>query len=504
MQTKRQDGATQAEAPLVIVDKINGALRLMAVDATALALGLTPGLALADARARVPALAVVSLDAEADDACVERIADLCDRWTPLVALDPPHGLMLDISGCAHLFGGEESLLNDIGRRFAHGGLTLRMAIAGTPDAARALARFGRGGIVPPGGEAQAVGPLPVAALGIAADIAHGLSRAGLKTIAALAERPTTPLAARFGDDLLSRLRRVLGCDDIRITPRRAPPACMAERHFAEPIARTSDIEATLTRLMTQIATLLQKRGEGGRYFEASFFRTDGQVTRIAVETGRPVRDPKVILRLYRERLDALNDPLDPGFGFDLIRFAVPVTEPLDEAQVSLDGRINEESDVADLIDRLVARFGRDRVQRFIARDTHDPQRTAFAVPATYEPGKAESGKAAAMLNWPAPEPCEPPLRPLQLFDPPQPVETMAEAPDGPPLRFQWRRSWHDVVLAEGPERIAPEWWRRDSGTPARDYYRVEDMNGRRFWLFRAGPYKNSPGRTLWYLHGLFA
>ncbi|MDB5533954.1 MAG: nucleotidyltransferase [Hyphomicrobiales bacterium] len=500
MQSKRQDGATQDEAPLVIVDKINGALRLMAVDAQALSLGLTPGLALADARARVPTLAVVALDAVADDACVERIADLCDRWTPLVALDPPHGLMLDISGCAHLFGGEESLLNDIGRRFAHGGLSLRMAVAGTPDAARALARFGRGGIVPPGGEARAVGSLPIAALGIAADIAHGLSRAGLKTIAALAERPTTPLAARFGDDLLARLRRVLGFEDIRITPRRSPPACMAERHFAEPIARTSDIEATLTRLMTQMADLLHKRGEGGRYFEASFFRSDGQVTRIAVETGRPVRDPKVILRLYRERLEALDDPLDPGFGFDLIRFTVPLAEPLDEAQVSLDGRINEEGDVADLIDRLVARFGRDRVQRFIARDTHDPQRTAFAVPATYESGKA----TASVLNWPVPELHEPPLRPLQLFDPPQPIETTAEAPDGPPRRFLWRRSWHEVVLAEGPERIAPEWWRRESGTPTRDYYRVEDINGRRFWLFRAGPYKNPPDKTLWYLHGVFA
>lgn len=469
-------------------------MRVVAVDRRALSLGLASGLMLADARACVPDLSVTPLDAPADAVCLERLADGCDRWTPLVALDPPHGLLLDISGCAHLFGGETELVKDIRRRFHRSGLDLRFAVAGTPDAARALARYGRGGIVAPDMEAQSIGPLPVAALGVEQQIVHGLSRAGLKTIAALAERPSTPLAARFGDDLIARLNRVLGRDDIRITPRRRPPACMAERPFAEPIARIEDIEATLERLMQRIADLLQQRGEGGRRFEASFFRVDGAVRMIAVETGHPSRDPKTILRLYRERLEALADPLDPGFGFDLIRLAVPVVEPLDAAQVSLDGKVNDNSDVADLVDKLVARFGRERVQRFLPRDTHDPHRRAFAVPAA----------GAAMARWDVPEADEPPARPLHVFNPPQPVQVMAQVPDGPPARFIWRRAAHDIVLAEGPERIAAEWWRREQDMPTRDYYRVEDREGRRFWIFRDGLYEREIEKPQWYLHGLFS
>ncbi|MDH7797750.1 MULTISPECIES: DNA polymerase Y family protein [unclassified Beijerinckia] len=483
------------EAPLVVIDKIKGALRLVAVDQRALSLGLTPGLALADARARVPDLQVTPLDAHIDTACLERLADLCDRWTPLVALDPPHGLLLDISGCAHLFGGEAELGKDMRRRFSRSGLDLRLAIAGTPDAARALARFGRGGIIAPGVEAQSVGALPIAALGVDPQIVHGLSRAGLKTIAALTERSSTPLAARFGDDLIARLDRVCGRVDIRITPRRMPPACMAERPFADPIARMEDIEATLERLLQRIADLLQQRGEGGRRFEASFFRADGAVRTIMVETGHPSRDPKTILRLYRERLEALADPLDPGFGFDLIRILVPVAEPLDAAQVSLDGKANADSEVADLVDKLVARFGRDRVQHFVPRDTHDPHRRAFTVPAT---------GTFAPAHWDKPEPDEPPLRPLHIFNPPQPVLVTAQVPDGPPARFVWRRASHEIVLAEGPERIASEWWRREHDVPTRDYYRVEDMEGRRFWIFRDGLYEREVEKPQWYLHGLFA
>ncbi|MBN9080828.1 MAG: DNA polymerase Y family protein [Rhizobiales bacterium] len=481
------------QAPLAVIDKQKGALRLVAVDQRAFALGLAPGLMLADARARVPDLRVTPLDVAADAACLERLADFCDRWTPLVALDAPHGLMLDISGCAHLFGGEAELVKDIRRRFHRSGLDLRFAIAATPDAARALARFGRGGIIAAGAEAESVGALPVVALGVDPQVVHGLSRAGLKTIAALAERPSTPLAARFGDDLIARLNRVLGRDDMRITPRRMPPACMAERPFADPIARTEDIEATLERLMQRIADLLQERGEGGRRFEASFFRADGAVRMIAVETGHPSRDPKTILRLYRERLDALADPLDPGFGFDLIRIAVPVADPLDAAQVSLDGKVNADSEVADLVDKLVARLGRARVQRFMPRDTHDPRRRSFTVPAAEVPA----------TRWDRPEPDEPPLRPLHVFTPPQPVLVTAQVPDGPPARFVWRRAAHEVVLAEGPERIAPEWWRREQAMPTRDYYRVEDRDGRRFWIFREGLYERETSEPQWYLHGLF-
>ncbi|TCK30440.1 protein ImuB [Ancylobacter aquaticus] len=493
-----------APAPLVFVEKVQNALRLAAVDRAARRAGLTPGLTLADARARVPGLAVIDHDPAADAAFLEEVADDCDRWTPLVALDTPEGvpdgLILDITGCAHLFGGEAALRTRLLTHLQRHGASAFAVIAGTPDAARALARSGQGGVgrsgvVPPGGEAQAVAGLPVARLGVSAEIVTGLSRAGLKTIGDLAARPGTPLAARFGRELLTRLERTLGREDVRLVPRRPLPECIAERRFAEPIARTADIEATLARLVDDLALMLEARAMGGRAFEACFFRTDGAVRRLKIETARPLRDGVALARLWHERIEALADPLDPGFGFDLVRLGVIRAEPLSPAQVSLDGRAVEEEEVAALVDRLGVRLGRERVLRFLQRDTHDPDRASALVPAGGVPLPAPSPPPEALV------------RPLTLFDPPQPVEALAEVPDGPPLRFRWRRVVHEVARAEGPERLAAEWWRRPEAAPTRDYYRVENREGRRFWLFRAGLYEREAqgeaGPPRWFLHGLF-
>jgi protein ImuB len=375
------------------------------------------------------------------------------------------------------------------------GLALKAAIAGTPDAARAWSRFGPGGIVLPGREGERLCPLPVAALEVDAETVIALSRAGLKTLADLAARPSETLSARFGEALVTKLRRILGREDCRITPLRPPPDCVVERHFAEPFADVASLEAVVARLVGEAARVLEARGQGGRAFEFAFFRSDGAVSRLALETGRPSRDGKALLRLYRERIETLADPLDPGFGFDAIRLSVPLCEPLSLPQHSLDGRAVEEEAVADLVDRLVARFGRDRVLRFSAQDTHHPVRAAKALSAA-APQPA--------TPWPEPEPDEPPARPLQLFEPPQPVEAVAEVPDGPPIRFRWRRLIHDVTRAEGPERIAPEWWRDGSDEPLRDYYRVEDAEGRRFWLYRTGFHEAGDAPPRWFLHGLFA
>jgi protein ImuB len=196
------------------------------------------------------------------------------------------------------------------------------------------------------------------------------------------------------------------------------------------------------------------------------------------------------------KLETLTDPLDPGFGFDALRLGVLRAEPLPEEQVSLEGKAAGETDVAALVDRLVARFGRERVLRFVAHETHDPRRIAACVPVASKAGSQP---------WPAPEPAHPPARPLTLFKPPQPIETLSELPDGPPLLFRWRRALHEVARAEGPERIAPEWWRGENCAPAtRDYYRIEDALGRRFWIFREGLYEHGHRRPRWFLHGLFA
>ena len=489
----------------MVVEKVKGALRVTAIDQRAANLGLTCGLTLADARARIPNLNVAEADAEADARFVNHLAELCDRYTPQVALDSPHGLLLDITGCGHLFGDEKSLRMKAASRLASLALSVRASIAGTPEAARALARFSRIDSAPEGKDEASIRPLPVAAIaGLERDTIVALSRAGLKTIADLADRPPQVLAARFGQNLVTQLLRTLGRENARITPLRSPPVVVTERHFAEPFTQTKALEGFLTELLTEAARIMEERGEGGRVFEASVFRSDGAVRRLVVQTGRPSRDTLAILRFFRERLDTLADPLDPGFGFDAIRLCVPLTETLDAVQPHLDGRAYETAAVSDLIDRLTVRFGRERVLRFEARDTHDPERAMRLVSAARATGPQRPPTAAQHSLSPTPELGEPPVRPLQIFVLPQLIEALAEVPDGPPVRFRWRRVVHEITRAEGPERIAPEWWRKANGAEPRDYYRVEDTLGCRFWIFRQGLYGQGDGHPRWFLHGVFA
>lgn len=472
-----------------------GVPHLAAVNRAARDLGLAPGLALAEARARLPGLRVRDHEPAADAALLAAIAEDCRRWTPLVGLDPPQGLLLDLAGCAHLFGGEAALRRRILQRLRRAGLTVQGSLAATPDAARALARFGRIAVVPPGGEAAAVGTLPLAALEAEAETVTALHRAGFRRLADLAALPRAALAARFGPPLATRLARLLGEEDRPIAPLIPLPDCAAERRFAEPIRRRSDVEAALQGLLGEVAAQLAARGQGGRRFEALLVRSDGLARRLEVATGRPSREPASLARLFHEALEALAEPLDAGCGFERIRLRVAAAEPLAPAQQGLDGSAAAAAALDELLDRLAARFGPGRVLRFAAADSHDPLRAARLAPAA-------GATPAADPAWLRPEPGEPPPRPLRLLAPPQPIEALAEVPDGPPLRFRWRRSLHEVVRAEGPERIAPEWW-REGRMRLRDYYRVEDAAGRRFWLFRAGLHGEAPPPR-WYLHGLFA
>lgn len=453
---------------------------------------------LAAARARSPDLRVEAADAAADAALLRDLAAAAEIFTPLVALDPPDGLLLDITGCAHLFGGEMGLTARAREKFAGMGLATAATVAGASDCARALARFSDIAHVAPGEEERVARQLPVAALGLDGEATRALRRAGLGTLGDLADRSPPALAARFGQEIVARLRRTLGREDIRIAPLRAPPDFLAERRFAEPLARVESLMDVFEHLAREIAGLLERRARGARVLEADFFRADGAVRRLAIETAQPTRDAASLVRLMRLKIETLADPLDPGFGFDALRLSASTSAPLAQTQAGLDeggGARREDEAVADLLDRLVARFGRDRVRKFLARDTHDPARAAFA---------ASVLSNAPSHPWPAPEAGGAPARPLTLFDPPQPIEAVAEVPDGPPLRFRWRRVLHEVARAEGPERIAPEWWRARPDAPTRDYYRVEDGDGRRFWLFRQGLYEREAGAPRWFLHGLFA
>lgn len=481
------------DRPVVLVEKVGGALRLAAVDPAAAQAGLSAGMTLADAQARHPALNTIPSRPEADEALLAQVLDDFGRFSPMVALDPPHGLMLDITGCAHLFGDEVGLILSVQARAARIGLTVRLALADTPQAARALSRFGPGGRIEPGRTRAAVRPLPVAAMELSPKDELAFRRAGLKTLGHLDDRPRSPLAARFGADFPSRLARVLGDEDVRIRPHRPAPPLVADRVFFEPIAAPEDVERVLSDLLDEVVDRLDQAGQGGRAFEAGFYRVDGHVRRIAVRTGRPTRDRDAVLRLFREKTAALETPLDPGFGFDQLRMSVPWLQRLGAAQPGLTPQPAEDEAVESLVDRLTARLGPQAVLRFRAHGSHIPERAARPAPAA-APSPAEP--------WSDLDPDDPPLRPLQMFDPPQPVDTLAEAPDGRPFYFLWRRIQHHVVRAEGPERIAGEWWRAP-GQKTRDYYRVEDREGRRFWVFRQGLYGETEAPR-WFIHGLFA
>jgi protein ImuB len=551
--------------PLVLIAKVENAMRLTAVDTKAARLGLHPGMALADARAMILELAVHDADENADAALLARLADWCERYSPLVALDGKDGLLLDVTGVTHLFANKNTvipakpcgthgaepgpsarasasaidsldtpqseshsphrraaagsrvfasqatlalddkedfrneaiMLQHVRRAFIGLGFAVQAALAGTAAAASALARYADGAIAAPDEDAKAVMPLPIAALAADPVVLHGLRRAGLKTIGAVASRGRGELASRFGQAFVTLLDRTLGRAASPISPRTPMPDCMAEWRFAEPVVAEAVIAETIGALATSLGSVLERRGLGARALAASFFRADGKMRRVGIETAQPMRDAAMVARLFHERLASLADPLDAGFGFDLIRLSAIRTETVQSRVTSFDENETEKRDVAFLVDRLAARFSAQRILRFHPQDTHIPEAAAVTLPAQYSmPGKTTWQRIRVAG--------EAPRRPLRVFEKPEPIDATAEVPDAPPRQFRWRRVMHRVIRAEGPERIAMEWWRSNAHQPTRDYFRVEDEKGRRFWIYRDGLYGSETDVSCWFLHGVFA
>jgi protein ImuB len=378
-------------------------------------------------------------------------------------------------------------------------------MAGTAIAARAFARYRDGAVIEPGEEAEMIAPLPVTALNLDHITTHAFRRAGLKTVGQVANRKREEMTARFGAGMVATLDAALGHGTQPLSPRLPRARYWKEQGFAEPIATEEVIRATLKSLAAALAEVLEKRGEGARRLEAVFFRADGAVRRIAIEMGVPTREPAVIERLFREKLDTLADPLDPGFGFDLIRLSASRVEIVVQQQRDLDANVHDNDELAALIDRIAARIGGQRVVVHLPQDTHIPERAVMAAPAQHHLA------AAACAVWPARVEGEPPLRPLRLFERPEPIKVpFATVPDGPPHHFTWRRAAHAVVRVEGPERIAMEWWKQNGQALTRDYFRVEDEAGLRFWIYRDGLYgselvneEGKPAPSNWFVHGLF-
>jgi protein ImuB len=501
--TERRGLEVQSDRPVALTRAERGRLVLTAVDLRATALGLEPGMALADARAMEPGLAVAEWAMEDDGIVLRDLARWCLRYTPLVSLDPSSscvsgtvggdaGLWLDVTGCAHLFGGEEAMIADLVNRLAGLGLTAHAALAGTPGTAWATAHLAAPAkgwcVIPDGLERGAIQDLPTIALRLSTAHVEALERMGLRTVGHLMDLPRGPLTARFGGEPGRRIDQALGLIREPITPL-APPAPHRVRFgLPEPIADREDLAHGVRRLLARMCERLESERAGFRRLRIDFFRADGTTRSLSLSTGRPVRNPEALFRLISEKLDHL----DAGFGVDVMVLEGERIETTTSRQPDLAGRTGTGRDddaVSALLDRLTNRLGPAKVHRPIPVQSHRPERAEARAP------------SQGRTDWrTAPTPSAP--RPVRLLARPEPVDAIALLPDHPPARFRWRGVDYRVARAAGPERLAPEWWRsEDSHT--RDYFRVEDSEGRRFWLYRQGLIERGQAPS-WMMHGLMA
>ncbi len=484
------------EAPLALVSEGPRGTLIDATNGAARTAGVRAGQKLTDARAICPPLATHPADPQGDADALHRLALWTQRWAPWSATDGEDGLLLDTSGAAHLFGGEDAMIAEMRARFEGLGLTARIALAPTIGAAWALARFAESPApCAPGDLAARLAPLPVEALRLDSDTVLLLRRLGLKTIGALAALPRLSLARRFrkaegpAANPLIRLDQALGRSEETVAPTERRDIPCARRRVAEPVLHTSILAPILAALAEELCARLETRQLGLRRVRFDAFRVDGHVARIEAETATGTRDPGHILRLLDEKLETL----DAGFGFDAFALVALADEPLENRQPGLAEEAREGIPLAQLIDRLCARIGASHVRRPKPCASHIPERAIV-----WRPALADDATGAEEQSVPLHR------RPLRLLDRPEPIAVVYATPEGPPKRFRWRGALHDVARLEGPERIAPEWWRERSNARLRDYYRIEDEAGRRFWIYRHGLADDGRGGSPgWFLHGLF-
>lgn len=489
--SQQEGDAPQVTAiPLALIGKVGRRDEIVSACPAARALGIHIGMAATHARALVSDLDFRPAEPEADATLLDRLALFgIRRWSPIVAVAPPDGVWLDLTGAAHLHGGEERFCQRLHAFCRRAGFTARIAIAETPGAAHALARYGREdiAIIPHGGVLKALSPLPVAALRLESGALAAARKFGFETIADLLPVARGPLARRLGLATIDRLDQALGGKAEPITPREDIVTPAVERRLLEPIGTAEAIAQVMHDLLKDLAQVLQRRGLGVRSLRLCALRIDGGEQVVAIGTSRPTRDVPHLLRLLKLRIERI----DPGMGLEQFRLLAPHTEPLDAE--NLGAILAGESTVRDparLVDVVAGRIGPGAVFRLAPVESHVPERAVRPV-----------SPIATAGSWPAWQ------RPVRLFARPEPLSrVIALLPDQPPRRFEWRGRSYKVVAGDGPERIHGEWWRRNAEVWAvRDYYRVEDETGGRYWVFRRGDgVAGETGDLSWWMHGVFA
>jgi protein ImuB len=503
-----------AAGPLVLAARQGSHRLITAASPEAAALGLSPGMAVSQAQAMVPSLCVGEADPAGDAAALRRLAAWCLRLSPLAAPCPPDGVWIDITGCAHLHGGEAALLDRLTQRLAEARLHARAAAADTPGAAHAVARHvvrqnedggfgGLGGlrrpirrpaqstsppafIVAPGGQEAALAGLPVRALRLPPELAEALGRLGFDTIGQLMAAPRPPLTRRFGGSALRLLDQALGRIAEPIEPVLPPELCRVRQGFPEPIATAEDLQRVTAWLAEQLCEKLRRRDQGASRLDLVFTRVDGTQAVVSIGTAAPSRDAAHLRRLLLAQIENI----DPGFGVEMAMLSAPLVQRLGARQTLSALTAPQGTDLSGLVDMLSNRLGATRVFRAAPVESDVPERAVRHVP----PG------TILRAAWPAMLP-----RPPRLLHPPRPIEAVALLPDQPPVRFTWRRVAHRVRQADGPERVFGEWWRSENEIASvRDYFQVEDEAGQRFWIFREGDGQDAEtGGLDWFLHGFF-
>ncbi|MFC3530018.1 Y-family DNA polymerase [Paracoccus mangrovi] len=490
LRRKTGDAAPPADAPLIIAGRDRNRRVVTAADAAAQALGLHVGMPVTKAQALVPGLVIEPADPQADAESLERLVLwVLQRFSPIVAVDGLEGIVIDSTGADHLHGGEAAMLDALVGRLTFSGITARAALADTWGSAHALARYAADpSLIAASGTTEVrLSPLPLEALRLSPSISAGLRDLGFARIGDLIGQPRAPLTRRFGPELCRRLDQALGEAAEPIIPLRPEDMIESRRSFAEPIAAAETIARYIGKLVDALCAALEQRGLGARRLDLLCQRVDNRMETVRIGLARPVRDPKRLTRLLCDKIETI----DPGLGIEIMSLAATIAEPLAAKQVASSLIEAAEPDLSGLIDTLANRVGARAVYRFAPVASDVPERSVCRIPAL-----AEDTGAGWPDHWP---------RPARLLLRPEPIETMALLPDHPPNWISWRGIRRRVRRADGPERIFGEWWKRDAELAAvRDYFRIEDEAGERFWIFRAGDGEDAAtGSHRWFLHGVF-
>ncbi|MBA3833740.1 MAG: DNA polymerase Y family protein [Chthoniobacterales bacterium] len=483
--------APSLDTPLVLIGHEGRRRVVLAADQAARRAGLSVGMPATKAQALVEGLVIFDADPEADSVALHKLAVWMQRhYSPLVTVYHPDGLVLDITGVAHLFGGEDAMLKEMIRKLAAVGCGARLAAAPSYGAAHALARCVANPtlVLEDGKLATALDLLPITALRLTAELPPALKKMGFERIGELNSTPRAPLALRFGSVIGIRLDQAYGRASEPFDPIIPPEVPHVRRNFAEPIGAPETIARYVGVLVEQLCAELEVKGLGARKLDLLFYRVDNRIEAVRVGTSRPVREVRRLTKLLCDQIEKI----DPGFGIETMTVTAFVAEPLVYRAAASGLGEPKVEDVSALIDTLSNRIGESQLYRLAPVESEIPERAVKRV-APLAPAGGQSWPA----HWP---------RPSRLLDPPEHIETVALLPDHPPAAFTWRGLRRRVARADGPERIFGEWWKHEAELAAvRDYFQVEDEAGERYWLFRAGDGEDlKTGSQKWFLHGVFA